>query len=149
MDVYGRQFLQNLIKFSAGVPMSALVSALAATSALVEPQQAVPVEQSKNESTPRDSHDLCNRARPVVYEAQCRNRDDLIEGSVGERQATSVPFHVGDIVIRPLTGEIQRVGIDVHAGHVKACSSKATGEPTGTASHVEQALAVIRLEVAT
>ncbi|GEM_PF-6562410 len=148
MNVFDRQFRQDLIKFSPGVPMSALVSALAATSALVEPQQAVPVEQSKHESTPRDSHDLCNRARPVVYEAQCCDRNDLIEGLIGERQATSVSFHVGYIVIRPLAGEIERVGINIQSGHVKACGSKATGEPPGTATHVEQAFARSRLEVA-
>ena len=137
------------MKFAPRMPMSTLVRALAATSTLVEPQQAVPVEQSKHEAPPRDSHDLCNRARPVVNEAQCCDRNDLIEGLIGERQATSVPFHIGYIVIRPLAGKIERVGIDVQAGHVKACVSKATGEPPGTATHIEQACAPIRIKVAT
>jgi len=149
MDVFDRQFLQDLNKFSAGVPVSTLVRALAATSALVTPQQAAPVEQSKHETTPRDSHDLRHRARPVVHEAQCRHRDDLIEGLVRKRQVASVPFHVGYIVARPLAGEIERVGIDVQSGHVKACDSKATGEPTGTATHVEQAFAGRRIEMTT
>ncbi len=147
--MFDRQFLQDIIKFSPGVPMSALVSALAAPSALVEPQQAMPVEQSKHEAPPRHSHDLCHRTRPVVYEAQRCDRNDLIERLVGERQVASVPFHIGYIVIRPLAGKIERVGIDVQAGHVKACVSKATGEPPGTTTHVEQVFPGSRIEVAT
>src|SRR3990167_2522191 len=149
MNVFDRQRLQGLIKFAPAVPMSALIGTLAATSALVEPQQAVPVKQAKHEAPPRDSHDLCNRARPVVYEAQCRDRNDLVEGLVGQRQTTSIPCHVGYILIRSLAGEIERVGIDVHAGHVEVCGSKATGDPAATATHVEQACARPHIEVAT
>ncbi len=146
MNVFDRQFLHGLLKLFPGVPMSAVVSALAATAALVEPQQAVPVEQSKHKSPPRDAHDLCNRARPVCYEAQCRNRDDLIEGVVRERQVASVPFHVSD-AMRPFAGEIERAGVNVQAGYVKTCRRKATGKPAGTATYVEQACARMHVEM--
>lgn len=138
MNVFDGQFLYGLSKFFPGVPMRAVIRTLAAVAAFVEPQQAVPVEQSKHESPPRDARDLCNRAWPVCYEAQCRNRNDLIEGLVGERQAASISFHVGNIV-RPFTGKIERVGIDVQAGHVKTYRSKTPGKPACTATYVKQA----------
>lgn len=53
MNVFYGQFLHGLSKFFPGVPMRAVIRTLAAVAALVEPQQAVPVEQSRHESPRR------------------------------------------------------------------------------------------------
>jgi hypothetical protein len=48
-----------------------------------------------------------------------------------------------------MAGEIERVGINIQAGHVKSGGRKATGEPAATATHVEQACARPHIKVAT
>lgn len=84
MNVFDRQFLQNLIKFSPGVPMGALVRALAAISTFVEPRQAVPVEQSKYEHR-RVTRTISAIARSAKLENQNLVRLDCPVGQLCER----------------------------------------------------------------